>query len=295
MMEIVSFVILHYKDLETTDICVQSILKMEDRERIRIVIVDNDVNETPEYRNQIVKKYEKNPKIDILPITENGGFSYANNKGYEFARNVQKASYILVLNNDIEFIQKAFLKKLDNVFNSSKCHVIGPDVICQNTGEHQNPLDKCIRSKSEAEFTRKMNHTAVRFYFVLFPFLYLKNILEERRRIRLNKKNSVYYQSSHKNIVPFGACLIFTPLYVGRENRAFFPETSFYYEEYLLACRCKKMNYDILYTPELKVYHESGTATKKSYGSERKRLKFVMQKMADACAVYLSYIDDLDI
>ena len=36
-MDFVSFVILHYKDSRVTDICVQSILAMEQQERIRIV------------------------------------------------------------------------------------------------------------------------------------------------------------------------------------------------------------------------------------------------------------------
>ena len=42
-MEYVSFVILHYKDYSVTDTCVQSILAMEQQERIRIVVVDNDI------------------------------------------------------------------------------------------------------------------------------------------------------------------------------------------------------------------------------------------------------------
>lgn len=42
-MEYVSFVILHYKDYSVTDTCVRSILAMEQQERIRIVIVDNDI------------------------------------------------------------------------------------------------------------------------------------------------------------------------------------------------------------------------------------------------------------
>ena len=44
-MNIVSFVILHYKDAEVTDACIQSILAMEQQERIRIVVVDNDIEE----------------------------------------------------------------------------------------------------------------------------------------------------------------------------------------------------------------------------------------------------------
>ena len=45
-MDYISFVILHYKDIKVTDTCVQSILAMEQQERIRIVIVDNDIQKS---------------------------------------------------------------------------------------------------------------------------------------------------------------------------------------------------------------------------------------------------------
>ncbi len=291
-MEIVSFVILHYKDLTTTDACVQSILKMDQRDRIRIVIVDNDIGESEEHRNKIIEKYKENPEIEILQIKENGGFSYANNQGYLYAKEQQKASFILVLNNDIEFVQQDFLEKLDNLYQQELCHIIGPDVIRQSTGEHQNPLDERLRTREEAEFTIKMNRKALAHYGMFFPVLYWKNKIEEKKKIRKNHANAAYYGKVHRDIVPFGACLIFTPLFVEKENKAFEPETSFYYEEYILACRCKKKNYHTFYTPELRVLHESGVATRKSMENERKRMKFVMEKVADSCEKYLQYLNE---
>ena len=38
-----AFVILHYGDAKITDICVQSILRMEHQDHIQIVIVDNEL------------------------------------------------------------------------------------------------------------------------------------------------------------------------------------------------------------------------------------------------------------
>ena len=48
MEPIVSFVILHYRDIKSTDACVRSILQMDGRQYIRIVIVDNDIQATEE-------------------------------------------------------------------------------------------------------------------------------------------------------------------------------------------------------------------------------------------------------
>ena len=55
-MDYISFVILHYKDIKVTDTCVQSILAMEQQERIRIVIVDNDIQKSEKDRKELSLK-----------------------------------------------------------------------------------------------------------------------------------------------------------------------------------------------------------------------------------------------
>ena len=115
-MEYVSFVILHYKDYSVTDTCVRSILAMEQQERIRIVIVDNDIQKKEKDRQELLQKYQGNSRIKVLQIKENGGFSYANNQGYQYAREHFGKSYIIVLNNDIEFTQKDFISRLEKSY-----------------------------------------------------------------------------------------------------------------------------------------------------------------------------------
>ena len=146
-MEYVSFVILHYKDYSVTDTCVRSILAMEQQERIRIVIVDNDIQKKEKDRQELLQKYQGNSRIKVLQIKENGGFSYANNQGYQYAREHFGKSYIIVLNNDIEFTQKDFISRLEKSYVNNQCYVLGPDVIRQSTGEHQNPMDTRLRSR----------------------------------------------------------------------------------------------------------------------------------------------------
>ena len=289
-MNIVSFVILHYKDLEITDQCVKSILRMEQQERIRIIIVDNDIQETAENRKRLVQKYDNQDRVTVLQIKENGGFSYANNQGYKYAREKLQSDFILVLNNDIEFSQTDFIKRLDDSYQKYSCHVLGPDVIRRSTGEHQNPMDQRIRTKEEAEYTIRMNRTALKYYQVLYPLLYWNNKRNEKKQLAEKMVRVEYYQSVQKDIVPFGACLIFTPRFVAEESIAFSPETRFYYEEYILTCRCQKKEYKIIYDPVLKVFHESGIATKKSLGSERKRLRFMMERIVESCEIFLDYL-----
>lgn len=291
-MDIVSFVVLHYKDCKSTDSCVRSILRMEQQERIRLVIVDNDIQEDPQKRSKLARRYQGEERIAVLPIQENGGFSYANNKGYACAREQQGASCILVLNNDIEFMQTDFIQRLDDILAQHPCHVLGPDIVRRSTGEHQNPMDTRLRTKAEAEYTMRMNRAALRWYSVLYPVLYWYNERLKKKQSQQRQTETPYYNSVQEDIVAHGACLIFTPAFVKQEKNAFEPETPFFYEEYLLAHRCRKKDYKMIYHPALKVLHESGTATKRSYKSEKARLRFQMERTAEAAGIYLKEIAD---
>ena len=289
-MKTVSFVILHYGDKNITDTCVQSILRMETSQRIRIVIVDNDIEKREEDRKKFAASYQEEPRICILAIRKNGGFSYANNKGYKYAREIQKASYIIVLNNDIEFLQKDFPARMEASYQKYPCHILGPDIVRAGTGEHQNPMDVRIRTREEAEHTRWMNSWALMIYPVIYPVLRQKLRKEEREVLRRKKQNEKFYQEVQREKVPFGACLIFTPDFIKKEELAFCPETQFFYEEYILTYRCQQKGYHIVYDPSLKVLHESGAATKKSCQSEKKRIRFMLERTKEAVEIYLQMI-----
>lgn len=289
-METVSFVILHYKDEKITDSCVQSILQMKDQNRIQIVIVDNDIEKKNSERKSFAVKYEDNPRITVIQVNENGGFSHANNQGYRYSREVLEASYIVVLNNDIQFLQTDFLQILEESYFTNPCHVLGADILCERNGEHQNPLDTRIRTRKEAEFTVRMNDLALKLFPVVYPILFLQLKWEEKRRVKGKILNKGFYQKVQKDIVPFGACLIFTPDFVKQEEVAFIPETRFFYEEYILSYRCKKKGYRINYDPALKVIHEHGAATAKTFQDKKKRIKFMIERTKEAGEIYLKLI-----
>ena len=53
-------------------------------------------------------------------------------------------------------LHKKILSVYEESYHSHPCHIIGPDVIRQGTGEHQNPMDTRLRTKEEACYTIKM-------------------------------------------------------------------------------------------------------------------------------------------
>ena len=289
-MEIIDFVILHYGDAHVTDNCIRSIQKMNGQDRIRIVVVDNNIHQSAGQREKLCKRYKRFSHISVLTITEDGGFSYANNAGYRYARDKDRADWICIINNDVEFTQPEFPDLIEEIYRETGCHILSPDIIKKSDGEHQSPMDTRLRTSDEARYTVDMNARMLKIYGLAFPALYLYQKRQDRKRVQKKKQNSEFYRKRQENIVPFGACLIFTPSFVKEEENAFEPETHFYYEEYLLTHRCERLRYTILYDPSVRVLHESGTATKRSLGSERRRMKFIMEETKKSADIYLKEI-----
>lgn len=293
-MEKVGFVILHYGSIAETDTCVRSIRHLSRQELIFIVIVDNEVRKPLAERMKIRSRYSHVPNAFVLENTGNGGFSEGNNLGYRYARETLGCDWIIAANNDTEFPQKDLLHQLDSVFHMAALdvHLYAPDIQRPDPRfpegfEHQNPLDVRIRTAKEAKRTVFLNEMACRWYPLSLPFLYFQNSFSEKLRCRKAHASETPSAFSDSDIVPHGSCLICTPLFVQQESVLFDPETEFFYEEYLLALRCRKKGYRIRYKPQIIVLHESGAATKKTFRSAQKILLFRTARIAAACRIYL--------
>ena len=79
--------------------------------------------------------------------------------------------------------KKTLISRLEKSYVNNQCYVLGPDVIRQSTGEHQNPMDTRLRTKEEAEYTIKMNRLALRFYPVMYPVVY-QYAFKKRKKTR---------------------------------------------------------------------------------------------------------------
>ena len=120
----VAVVILNYKSWRDTlneiDMCHKEIgIDYEN-----IIVVDNA---SP---NESKEELEKNSQLGYRFIysTENNGYASGNNIGLKYAFN-NGYKYALILNNDILFNDKEFLKKLLEVVDKdNKLAVVNPDV-----------------------------------------------------------------------------------------------------------------------------------------------------------------------
>lgn len=260
-MKKVSIVVLHYRSVQYTIDCVQSIKKLQNSNEIDIVIVDNgSCDGTGE---KLRERYSSDRRIHVVISKENLGFARGNNLGYFFAKNEIGSDYIIVINNDILFTQKNFVEKMLEFFEEVSFHILGPDVL-NPVGQHQNPL----RMKG---YTLKQVYWTIIKKSLLYYYLWIKKtlhlqdkvgILEKMIEPRVKKrKDAIIRDEIQRGVVLQGACVVYSPLFVMQEEKAFSSETYMYGEEDILHYYCEKKGYDVWYNPKLQVYHLDGGTT----------------------------------
>ena len=278
-MDTIVFLILHYGDISVTKLCIDSILQLNTEDKIKIIIIDNDYKKSEHEREQLSIQYVNIPTIEVIKTTGNTGFSQANNMGYAYVKERYQPDYLVVANNDIVFEQKDFIEKIKTSYKHYGYAVLGPDIIGGLDGNHQSPIDTCGRTLSQINYTIWMNTIGLAMFHVTYPLLKWNY---ERQKASQRNKNVGYCE----NIVPSGACVVLSSLFIEKENKVFTPETMFYYEEYILHERCREKNYKIVFEPNAFVIHGDSVATKKKTESQKEHIRFVMKNTLQSALVY---------
>jgi len=116
-------------------ISLSSVLKKTNYKNYKIFLVDDSGK--GEIGKKIKKKFKK---VDVIINKENKGFSKSNNIGIKRASKIYNPDYFLLLNDDIEIIDKDWLKKMvkvgesDNKIGILGCKIVYPDGSLQNIG-----------------------------------------------------------------------------------------------------------------------------------------------------------------
>lgn len=271
----VVFVILHYNVIQVTIECIESILKYARYGNYRIVVIDNH---SPNGTGATLKeKYLNHEIVNVILLDENIGFAKGNNVGYKYAKEILCADFIIIPNNDTEFIDDYFIDNAIRIYNESQYGILGPNIISVRTGEYQNPhkIELVSRDKVMEAIRHyrkeKMKYTIMSIFN--FPFLY-----NYMRKVQRNVKTKYTSQCNHKletmvGVTLFGACIVYSPLFIQKFDYAFYPEPFMYYDEDLLHYACAKQHLKIVYDPSITIYHKEKQATQtinKTYLNQRK-------------------------
>ncbi len=293
-MILACFNILHYKAHEETINCVDSLLKLDGIEKCVIIIYDNG---SKDGSDKILRdKYAgiKNVKVCVNPDAD--GFSRGNNKAYKIAR-MMNPLFIIALNNDIVIKQKNFLTELVKLRNSDEYHMIGPDIYAPTVAEHQSPLYPEYPSIDIVE--KDMEKVRERLANLDEGAEWEKNRLEKNKikkylpnfaismiRIVTGNKKSDDYKKEWLNPVFSGSCVIVTDLFIKDNEVLFDPETKFYFEELIMAERCRREGYKTIYSPKVKILHMHGVATTKSFDDMKEYARFKYTNMLESYEIY---------
>ena len=91
-----------------------------------VIVVDNGSRD-----GSVEMVKTKFPRVHLICNKENLGYVIGNNQGIKFALKKFDPDYIVLANNDVEFIQKDWLKKLIQIAESdTKIGLVGTDAIC---------------------------------------------------------------------------------------------------------------------------------------------------------------------
>lgn len=267
------FMLLHYGDHKVTMDCIESIKELGYSCEHAILVLDNDASPSA----------WECTGIEVVK-TGNVGFSEANNIGYKYAKEQMSATMVVAGNNDLIFDAEGFPEDVLLSYETREVHVVSPDVVKVGTGEHQSPIGTVLRSVEEVRKTIRLNRLVLSLYPLAYPFMkkYLKGATQIGESV----------PGYTEDVVPCGACIVFTKKYIDAESKLFYPETKFYYEEYILAKRCRNSGYKIVYNPSLRVGHIDAASSVATGGGEYRRIRLKMQRIVESAGVYLNYNRD---
>lgn len=257
----ISFVILHYKNINDTIECIESIKKLDRQEDLSIVVVDN--NSLNDLELEELKKYTD----DVILSEYNLGVSKAYNLGSKYAIKKYNPEFLCVLNNDILINQSNFIELIEETYKEYKFDALGPKIICP--GDSVNPFpvfDSLERVNSRIERNNRLINIYSNSFksFIFEVGLKVKSIFKKSKKLE-NGKQLVSGCALH------GCFIIFSKKYYKKYNDVMLPDTFLFHEEEFLYFRFKKNNLVSIYNPKLEIVHKEGQALKKGSTSIRIR------------------------
>lgn len=263
-----SYVILHYKNIEDTLECMQSI-----RQKFSspIIVVDNHTLSKEE--EEKVRQYTD----DILLLDDNYGFAKANNQGISYATSKYHSDFVVVINNDIVITQENFESQIQKVFKETNFDLLGPKIITQE-GDSVNPfpvyknLEEVLKAIQNVKRNIKIFQSA--FFSLLFQIYH---------RLKYRRKKIKHLENGVQRVIPaplHGCAIVFSKKYLQRYQDAFYSGTFLYHEEEFLYYRVCKDQLISCYDPSVFCFHKEGSSLKQQFEKQnRKRELFRNQEI----------------
>lgn len=275
-----TFSILHYKTINDTIECIDSIKQIN--QKCNIVIVNNDEN----YDDfALLKNKYKNDNIHFIDNNRNIGFAAANNLGYKYAKNILKSDFIAVINNDTIIKSKDIVKLFEEKYKKDGFGIAGPDILSTDNITHQNPM-QYVEYKKE-ELLKKSLENKLAYYLCKLGFYkFFLNYSNKACAVKEEKDNNEQF-----GIQLQGSFIVYSPKYIHNEDFAFYPGTFLYMEEAILFYYAKAKNYLTAYYPDIKIVHKGGASTNATFSDSKKIYEMRLKNISKSLLVLKEVMD----
>lgn len=278
-----SFVILHYKNVDDTVECLNSIKKLDNQEKISIIIVDN--KSLSDEEKKILEEYTD----DIILLDSNMGYAKANNIGCKYAIEKYNPDFIYVINNDTIVNQNDLLCRIKRLYDKYKFDCCGPKIIT-NFGDSVNPfpayenikqIKKVIAKNKLLLFiynSKILNYILEKYLFIKYKFVKIKHLENANEDLI--------------NVALHGCAIIFSKKYLLKYKDPFYNETFLYHEEEFLVYRKNKDSLIFIYTPELEIFHKEGASLNFDKKDNRLKNLFRCKESTKSLEMLLDVMED---
>ena len=288
-------IILNYNNYEDTINCIESVEKYN-TSPIKYIIVDNGssrkecVGHIDKYLKEIfhdnykcvneVDKTETLTYATFLISEINDGYAKGNNKGLKLAYNDSEIGNILILNNDILFVEDIIPELLNNLYTLKDAAIVSPILY--------------KRDMIDIDYTCARKALTLRQRFLQYAFLF-RDVFGIISKIN-NNRNLLYNKNISPIIeieLPSGSCMLFNKMFF-KSIGSFDPNTFLYCEEDILYTRIKRIGKRNYLNTHLKCIH-LGASTTSSQASSKFILKcslesnhYFLKKYTNANILYLA-------
>lgn len=280
----VGIVILAYNNATDTIDCIKSVIKFTPAGQYKLLIVENGskqeiVDEISDY----VKRYDDYiigddvfcypvnlPYITLVNSNTNDGYARGNNKALGILDKDDEIDYVMILNNDILFMEDTVTSLLNACSSLPDCGIVSSLLLKKD----RESIDYCCA---------RLDYDKMQFFWeYLFSFKDLFGLISrhENKRRLLYAYPQLKEKDAFEIELPSGSCMLIKKE-VFRKIGYFDEGTFLYFEENILYRKIKKLGLKNYLCPKTKCVH-LGASTSKRIPS-----LFIMRCQKDSTVYYL--------
>lgn len=283
----IAIIILNYNNWEDTVNCIESVEKYNTAP-IKYIVVDNGsdrngtIDELDKYfQTRFTDQYDRIEEgnqltrahlshMTFVVSKTNDGYAQGNNKGLNIAYADDEIGYIMILNNDILFVEDIIPSLVILQQKIKDCAIISPTLYKKDL----KSIDYNCARKDHTEWE----------LILTYLFLYkdicgrLSRYREQRFLVKHNP--SLINQHFFEIELPSGSCMLINKTLM-LEIGAFDPNTFLYFEENILYKKIQKLGMKNYLVPSLRCIHLGASSTSKSSSA------FMLQTSFHSCIYYI--------